>query len=367
MLLYFNLLLVALLLLSYLSVHVSPAKFWPAAFLGLAYPYLLFFNLMFCLFWLYFRKRAFLISLLAMILGWHFITNHFQVHLKSGSRKGAVVAAGRPGRQQNHQLKVMSFNIRAFNLYNWTRDRTSLDRIIDFIRKEDPDLICLQEFYVGSRDSTGLQYIVDRLDRTPYRHVHYTSGGHAANAYGIVTFSAYPIINRGYISFEHTLNISIYTDIVFREDTVRIYNNHLQSIHLKDRKYVYLDSLRLRDNEKQVEELMDISHRLRDAFVKRSLQAVEIARHLNQDPYPVILCGDFNDTPSSYTYYKIRDGMSDAFVEAGSGFGNTYAGKFPSFRIDYILHAPELDAVYFKRIRTPLSDHYPIIAGLRID
>ena len=366
LLVYGNIVLAASLLLSYLSVHVSPDKFWPAAFFGLAYPYLLLFNLMFCLFWLMFRKRVFFISLLAILAGWNFISNHFQIRRLSRPEKTGIISSDRHIRQDKEQLKIMSFNIRAFNLYNWNHDQQSLNSIVYYIRDEDPDIICLQEFYAQKEGSISLLDIYFELGNTPYRHLHQTLGGQGNDSYGIATFSSYPIVNQGFISFGNTINVCIYTDIKVNKDTLRIYNNHLQSIHLSSRNYTYLDSLSLRYNEQQINELMDISSRLRDAFIKRARQASLISDHIHKSPYPVIVCGDFNDTPSSYTYYKIRKDLSDAFVEAGSGLGNTYSGKFPSFRIDYILHQQAIKSVYFKRTRTALSDHYPITAYLQL-
>ena len=367
LLVYGNIVLVASLLLSYLSVHISPEKLWLAAFFGLAYPYLLLFNLMFCLFWMLFAKRVFLISLLAILIGWNFICNHFQIRNLSGSEKTGIITSDRQKRQDEHQLKILSFNIRAFNLYNWNQDQQSLNSIINYIRDEDPDLICLQEFYAQKTGRISLQDIYDQLDNTPYRHLHHTLGEKQNNSYGIATFSSYPIINQGFIAFDNTINICIYTDIKVNTDTLRVYNNHLQSIQLSSRNFTYLDSIRLRYNEDQINELKDISYRLRDAFIKRAMQAARISDHINGSPHAVIVCGDFNDTPSSYTYYKIRKELLDAFVESGSGFGNTYAGKFPSFRIDYILHHQDIKSIYYKRTRTALSDHYPITAYLQLN
>ncbi len=366
LLVYGNIVLVAFLLLSYLSVYISPEKLWIAAFFGLAYPYLLLFNLMFCLFWMLFAKRVFLISFLAILIGWNFVSNHFQIHNLSKSDRTRIISSDRHQRQEASQLKIMSFNIRAFNLYNWNQDQQSLNSIINYIRDEDPDIICLQEFYSQKEGMISLQDIYIQLGNTPYRHLHHTLGGNQNNSYGIATFSSYPIIDQGFISFDNTINVSIYTDIKVNSDTLRIYNNHLQSIHLSSRNYTYLDSIRLRYNEDQINELKDISYRLRDAFIKRARQAARISDHIHGSPYPVIVCGDFNDTPSSYTYFKIRKELGDSFVESGAGFGNTYSGKFPSFRIDYILHHQDINSIYFKRTRTALSDHFPITAYLQL-
>ena len=140
------------------------------------------------------------------------------------------------------------------------------------------------------------------LKTTPFRHINSTFGNNSSSNYGIATFSSYPVIGKGIIHFENSYNASINTDVKINGDTLRIFNNHLQSVHLRAKNYSFLDSLRLRYNEQQMEEILDISHRLKDAFVKRSKQADLISGKIAESPYPVIVCGDFNDTPVSYSY-----------------------------------------------------------------
>jgi endonuclease/exonuclease/phosphatase (EEP) superfamily protein YafD len=149
-------------------------------------------------------------------------------------------------------------------------------------------------------------------------------------------------------------------------DTIRVYNNHLQSIYFNSANYSFLDSLKIRYNNDQLEEIRDISFRLRYAFMKRAEQADLIAAHIANCPYRVIVCGDFNDTPVSYVYYRLNDGMVDSFTRAGWGTGRTYIGKFPSFRIDYILHSEEFESLFFTRKKVRVSDHFPIISYLQI-
>jgi endonuclease/exonuclease/phosphatase (EEP) superfamily protein YafD len=127
-----------------------------------------------------------------------------------------------------------------------------------------------------------------------------------------------------------------------------------------------MDSLKLRYDDQQMADIKDISFRLRDAFIKRAAQADIIAAHISGCSHPVIICGDFNDTPVSYTYRTIRDGLMDAFSESGWGLGRTYNGKFPSFRIDYILYGGSIDALFFTREKIKLSDHFPIISYLKV-
>ena len=367
LLLYANVLAVIALVLSYLSAYISPASLWIFAFIGLVYPYLLLLNILFCLLWILRKKKEFLLSLLAILIGWNNLTNQVQMNFGAGEETAMAIQSDRQTRNDQQQIKLMSFNIRAFNLYNWTNNTDDLNKILGFIQDEDPDIICLQEFFTQRNGTVSKSDLLKKFDNTPYNHIHYTLGSLSNNQYGIATFSSYPILNQGTIEFENTLNTCIYTDILFGQDTLRVYNNHLQSIRLSRKNYSYLDSLRFRYNEQQINEIKDISYRLKDAYIKRARQTEKIYDHISASPYQVMICGDFNDPPSSYTYRKLKNGFTDSFVAAGSGFGATYAGRFPSFRIDYILHDTEIRSVYHKRTRIGLSDHYPIISYLELN
>jgi endonuclease/exonuclease/phosphatase family metal-dependent hydrolase len=92
---------------------------------------------------------------------------------------------------------------------------------------------------------------------------------------------------------------------------------------------------------------------------------VELKEHIDACRYPLIVCGDFNDTPISYTYNTISSKLNDAFVAAGQGISNTYRGKLPPYRIDYILYSNEFDAVSYERHRAEYSDHFPVSAVLK--
>lgn len=365
--LYFNILFAIILVLSHLCVFISPEKIWHFAFLGLAYPYLLAVNLLLIIFWLVFRKKEFLISLIAIISGWNILTSIVQLNFKFLQEKEIKEKYTRDYRKDNQTIKVLSYNVRAFNIYSWTQPGGAKDSILRFIREEDPDIICFQEYYTQEKGAFSTSDLYRSLKNTPYRHVYYTIGENQNSNYGIATFSSYPIVGKGVTRFEKSLNISIYTDIAFNGDTIRIFNNHLQSVHLNPKNYAFLDSLRLRYSNQQLDEILDISHRLKDAFVKRARQADLISGKISESPYPVIICGDFNDTPVSYAYKKIRSSLSDSFIEAGSGIGSTYSGIFPTFRIDYILHHPDINAIYAERVRLKLSDHYPMLTYLRLD
>jgi len=342
---------VIFLLLSYLSKYVSPEKFWPVAFFGLAFPVLVVINIIFVMFWIIKKKWYFLISLLALVIGIKNLNAYFKLPF------GKIENLKPP--QEANSFKVLSYNVRLFNLYQWENAETE-SMIFNFLENENPSVICFQEFYTREEGIFTKEDLFERLSSTPYKHIKYHSGSAKRN-YGMATFSAYPIINMGNIVFGNSANISIFTDIVIHHDTIRIYNVHLQSIKLNSENYTLLDSLKqLNYSEKHVSEIKDISYRLHEAFIRRAKQVDVISEHVKSSPHPVIVCGDFNDTPVSYAYRKMSRNLVDAFVESGTGFGNTYSGNFPSFRIDYILHSPELFSIAFERNKIRLSDHYPI-------
>lgn len=355
-LVYLNLSVVVLLFFSYLSEYISPEKIWVIAFFGLAYPYILAINFLFLLYWIILKKRYFLISLIAILLGWSNLKKLVQLRpAKEFSAK------------QFTTIKLISYNVRLFNYYRWVHDNSIPANIFKFFKSENPDIICLQEYFTLDKGEYSAESIVNKFSSTPYRNIKYTSITKGLSNFGIATFSSYPIVNKGYIKFENSLNICIYSDIKINNDTIRVYNTHLQSIRLKKNNYNFIDSLILSYNNKHLDEVKDISSRLKHAYIKRARQVDILSAHIRQSPYPVIVCGDFNDTPVSYTYHKMKGKLVDTFVESGSGIGNTYLGNFPSFRIDYIFHSKSFHSCCFQTERMNMSDHYPVMCTLSLN
>jgi endonuclease/exonuclease/phosphatase family metal-dependent hydrolase len=192
--------------------------------------------------------------------------------------------------------------------------------------------------------------------------VYYTDQVPRKINFGLVTFSRYPIIHKEPISFPETINGAISSDILIGKDTIRIYNCHLQSIRLRKDYNDLLDSLIFNYNERQLDELKDISFRMRQAYILRGKQVDLMNAHIKKSAHLVIICGDFNDTPVSYTYYNLSKGLKDAFIESGSGIGTTFRGNLPYMRIDYVLYSPWFTSQYFEIKRVNLSDHYPVVS-----
>jgi endonuclease/exonuclease/phosphatase family metal-dependent hydrolase len=139
---------------------------------------------------------------------------------------------------------------------------------------------------------------------------------------------------------------------------------HLQSIAFSKADYRYMIDLKNDVETEDVNHSRSIIKRLKTAFVKRAHQADLIRKSIDQSPYPVVVCGDFNDTYASYARQTISGNLLDAFIESGNGFGKSYIGEFPSFRIDYLFHSKIFKSYHFQTIMNPLSDHYPIVCLL---
>jgi endonuclease/exonuclease/phosphatase family metal-dependent hydrolase len=349
-----NILFGVLLLLTYVSVFISPENFWPAAFLGLLYPFLCITNIAFVILWVVKRKRAFLISLVIVAAGWWLMIRYVQINLPF-SKKPVVTS-------NTKTLKILSYNVRLFNYYKWSRFADATSDIFAYINQEAPDIICLQEFYTREKGMLTQQNIQAVLKGTKYSHIKYIAHRNHVSNYGIATFSAYPIIGQGEILYGKTFNLSIFTDVKVGNDTFRIYNNHLQSIRFSKPDYDVMDTITY--DQKELKGLIGITQRLKKAFILRAKQAEYIAAHIKSSRYPVIVCGDFNDSPISYTYQTISSKLKDAFVEAGSGMGKSYFGVFPSYRIDYVLHSKKFSVLEFNSPKFDFSDHFPIVCKL---
>jgi endonuclease/exonuclease/phosphatase family metal-dependent hydrolase len=350
-----NHVVVVSLLISYLAPRVSPENFWFIAFFGLGYPILVILNLLFILYWtIQLKKRAFY-SLIVILAGSMIFQRFVQLSITKKSETNSLM------------LKVMSYNVKVFDLYNWSHNLETRSSIFGLIENEAPEIACFQEYF--HRDSSEFCNTdsLKKINGFKYAHVEYTSHGRMNQHFGIATFSKYPILRSERLDLGHRgNNACIFTDIKVGKDTFRVYNMHLQSIAFSKGDYKYASDLTNNIETEDIEHSKSIFNRLKRAFIKRSQQADLIHESIAHSPYPVIVCGDFNDTPSSYTYTTISKGLKDCFIESGTGLGKSYVGAFPSFRIDYILHSDKFKAHEFRTIREELSDHFPVVSYLEI-
>lgn len=356
-----NGLAVLLLLMSYISAYINPKNFSIIAFFGLGYPIILAINLLFIVFWFFVKVRYIFISILFILLG----CNHLGRLVQFNS--SAEITAN------TSQIKILSYNIQNFVKENtsttkYIQDFENQREITNFIAEQEADIICLQEVLY---DKENFEQFPDQIGEKfncqhSYYKNYYPNKKNKIDA--LVIFTHYHIINKGYFEYLDK-TIGIYCDILMENDTVRLYNLHLASIHFRREEYDFISDITKQQNQEEFKaNTLKVISKMNTAFIKRGYQTNILTAHISKSPYPVIICGDFNDTPSSYAYRKISENLKDAFVESGKGFGITYAGKnFPAFRIDYIFHDNRFESVNFRKHKIPYSDHYPISCSLMID
>ncbi len=343
------------IILSYTARYINPNAFWPLAFFGLGYPILFILNVFFIIYWFAQMRVIGLWSVLALSIGWNSFFSYFQFNLSSTA-------------PTNKDVKVMSYNCMLFDLYNWSHNKKSRELIFDMLQEESPDILCLQEFFTSEAKNhfNNTDTLTEFLSAKNI-HTEYAITLRGTDHWGVATLSKYPVVKKGKILFNtNSNNICIYTDVIINRDTVRIYNVHLASIHFGKKEYKFIDDIIHDKSTEEIEGSKNILRHLKLAFVKRSEQVAIVSEHIAACKYKKIVCGDFNDTPSSFAYRKIKGDMQDAFMESGSGIGRTYAGKLPALRIDYILYSENFESYNYKHFPETYTDHYPISCYLKV-
>jgi endonuclease/exonuclease/phosphatase family metal-dependent hydrolase len=338
------------LLIAYLAVHINPEDFAFPAYFGLAYPYLLLINLVIAVIWAVNLKYEALISVFVIALGFTHLSNYIKFR--------------KPKNEKTGTFQVMSYNVRLFNYFEKPGSTGSENKIFAVVKSRKPDIICFQEIYINGSASKMDTEIMKALGGKYYSHKKLFGRG-KNKFYGIVTYSRFPIAGKGEIVHPGSSSLSIYTDVVISKDTFRIFNNHLQSFRLRKTERSFVEELVDSEDKQSMNEIKTLSKSLKTGFVRRALQAQMVKNYVNRSPYPVIVIGDFNDTPVSYAYRKIRKGLNDSFVKSGYGAGFTYHGNYPPNRIDYILYDNKLQSTNFEILKAKYSDHYPVIASFR--
>jgi len=339
------------LLLSYLAVVISPEDFALPAFFGLAYPYLLLINIILVVIWAMLLRFEAFISVVVIVIGFTHFFNYIKLTKPTGDK--------------SNTFKVLSYNVRLFNYFENNHGFTSEKKIFQFLKSKKPDIICLQEFFLLGNPKVEEALMIADLGGDYYSHMKIIGSG-KNRYYGIVTFSRFPIVSKGEIIHPGSSSLSIYTDVRIKNDTFRIYNNHLQSFRLRSLERSFIEELTEPADKETITEVKTLSISLKKGFVKRALQAQVVKEHISKSPFPVMVVGDFNDTPVSYAYRKIRKGLNDSFVNSGYGAGFSYRGNYPPNRIDYILYDNALVNSYFEIIKVKYSDHYPIISYFKM-
>jgi endonuclease/exonuclease/phosphatase family metal-dependent hydrolase len=326
--LWVNIVVTVLTIIAYILPFMAPKVFPILSVFTLVMPLMLVFNAIFFTYWLVQMKRQMLLSGLVLLLGITFVSRFYRFTAKD--------VDATPG-----DFTLMSYNVRLFNLYKWL-PATDIPKLIPaFVKEQNPDIVCLQEYNkVG--DTCFSQYN-HKFIYTP------------DNQSGQAIFSRFPIINTGDIQFPGSANNVVYADIKKGKDTLRVYSMHLQSIKISPDIHESID-----EQKGKV-----IFYRISEAFKSQQYQAEIIQKHKSECNYPMIICGDLNNSAFSYVYRSVKGDMNDAFQEAGSGFGRSYNYKYYPARIDYIFTDKSLEIKKYDTFSSFVnSDHFPIMTRL---
>lgn len=334
------------LLAAVVSVYVPTSVLPVPAWFGLAFEWLLAAQVMLGFLLLFSKRRR-----------WSWLT--LAVLLVSVAPVGYTVSHGAlffPKRELQHSFTLMSYNTRLMGDVR----KPKQNRVIQYILRTQPDIVCLQEVEVSkSNDNLTLSELREALNVYPYTYFDFKIYN-SRRQYGNAVFSRFPLIDKHTLRYESRGNITSVCDIVLPDDTLRLYTNHLESNRL-DRRDLDIGTT----TEQAQSAVAGTSAKLTHASEIRVLQAKAIQSDARRSPYPVLIVGDMNTTPVSYTYRILQHGMRDAFLESSNGrLGHTFAKRGLGVRIDYILHSRQLSASDFEVPHVDYSDHYPILTTI---
>ncbi|MDO4728538.1 MAG: endonuclease/exonuclease/phosphatase family protein [Bacteroidota bacterium] len=251
--------------------------------------------------------------------------------------------------ENSKKISLISYNVRLFNLYKWIPNQNGISNILNFVKKEQPDIVCIQEF-----NKTGEAAFKKHFQ---YHHLYYLNNSTSGQA----IFSNFPIINKGVLSFEDTSNNILFVDLKYNTDTIRVYSIHLESLHITNDIIGIEKEINQQKSEK-------IFRKIATSFKRQEQQVEALNLHRKNCKYPTIISGDLNNNAFSYTYKNVKNELNDAFLEKGFGFGKTYYFKYFPFRIDYIFTDKRFKISNFKTYNNiKHSDHYPIKAVFTLD
>jgi endonuclease/exonuclease/phosphatase family metal-dependent hydrolase len=355
-----NILIAIAFILACLAPYLNPVQWWPVSLIGLGFAFIIVTLIAFMFFWLVFRPRFVLISLLPLLVGWKSISVFFAFHI--------------PGKfdysKTKNVLRVAHWNVARFTEWKKNNNKGSQTRLkmMDLIKEQSADVLCLQEFFTSTDPDyyNNISYITKELGY-PYYYFSWDNDSYRQWV-GQVIFSRYPIVDSGMIRFPRPAlpEALIHADIVVNNDTIRIYTTHLQSVQFRKKDYERIESIKNTD-EGMVENSKNIFSKLKRGVIYRCRQADVVRQTLQQSPYPYLLTGDFNDVPNSYTYFTIRgNDLQDAFLATGLGVGKTFSYIAPTLRIDYVFTTHDFSIRQFNRIIKNYSDHYMLVTDVEL-
>lgn len=326
------------LLLSYLSPIVDPLDFWPLSFFGLTYTFWLVLNFVLLLFWVFRRKKRWIYNAFFMAIGYQFIIRTIQFN---------------PPTKDKAEFTISAFNTKVQRVYDGGNTSIEID---NYLQDKQYDVSFLLEWLGDKGNINSYEY--------PYQKYLELMTGNRPLGFGIRAVSKHKILDWERIKYPHkSNNLAGFFDIDIEGKVVRFVVMHLQTNSISSSDYHTIINPDTDDEYRDY--ALKFVLKLKKNIEKRSIQVNTILEAIEESPYPVVIVGDFNDTPQSFAYQSLKRGRKDAFVERGNGWGATYLKPFPMLRIDYILYDPELQCTGYSSSKEISSDHKLIEAGFK--
>lgn len=343
-----NALFTGLLLFTAYSPHIQPVTHPVQSCLGLTFPVFLMINIGFFIFWLVIQRyKTALLPLIGLLLCYSQTRTYLPINFHTN-------------KLPETSFKLLSYNIMGFD---GAIKQNGKNPILTYLKESNADILCLQEYSTTESSRHLSQKDVEQeLKAYPYHRIN-TVGREKGHTNKIACYSKYPILSARVLDYSSEYNGSVLYEVKIGEDTVTLINNHLESNKLtKADKAVYENMLKSPEKEKVKSGMRLLIRKLAEASAIRAPQADTIAHEITASPHPcIIVCGDFNDTPISYTHRTIAQNLDDAFTKSGRGLGISYNQNRFYFRIDNILTSKNLKAYNCTVDRSIKdSDHYPI-------
>ncbi len=341
--------------------YFNPEQWWFIGLVTLSLPYVLLVLILFLLLWLFSRSLWVFLSIISIAIAWREVENIIPFNLYSSFTI----------KKKAGSIRIMGWNVEQFDITKHKTHPEVKESMLELINELQPDIACFQEV-VGGDDDRAINYLGAIKRRLNFKSYYYSYDIRLDfdkdHHFGILIFSKFPMLKRQTISiYPYDYNsIFQYADVLADGDTLRVFNIHLQSLKFSRSNFQYLDHPDFK-SDSGIQKSKNIISKLKNGFLKRSLQANAIKNEMNKSPYPVIVCGDFNDVPNSYAYSKIGKNMQNAFVKKGAGIGKTFSRITPTLRIDNIFTDKKITIDQYTRIKKKLIDHYPIIADITIN
>ena len=340
-----NVVVALLFIASAFSDRISPEKSVFFSYLGLGFPILCVLNVCFIFYWLFLWEwRCILIGLVSLLICRNAVSSYFPFHNRVDNIP------------KENVIKVLTYNVMGFGYKDHSKGLPN--PIVRYIANSGADVVCLQEFAVGSsKKFLTTQKLFDALPAYKYHSIIYV-GSSGILKFGVAVFSKYPISNSRRIAYKSAFNGSSIHELDIKGRKVTLINNHLESFKLTTEDKSLIKNI----NSETLDDVRGtIEQKLGTAFRIRARQAEAVAKEIaNAKTDYIIVCGDFNDTPISYAHRTIQGSLTDAYAASGRGVGVTYNENFFWFRIDNILHTPNLKSINCTVDKVRYSDHYPL-------